>query len=204
MKVKNDCVVFHSSERIEFVVDKTNNKTIMASFSNIAENLMFDYIIMVNDQFSYRLVEAEFYLYCSVHKDPYPHNENRQLEMGQWYFHDSGIDITFGSNGDYGGILIRSIQRVSGGKYFNGPWVVRRELLSYLTKAANGKLSLKVIPDSKNELDPTATISKSVRIGINPVKDKTEDKKYYTATYRFVLDANNPKNRLRKENLIPL
>ena len=73
----------------------------------------------------YYITDIEFYLYCDGHEDiiTYP----RSCEAGDWFFHDSGVDISFGSNlsfeddkailknnSFFGGILLRGIKPVGG------------------------------------------------------------------------------------------
>ena len=73
----------------------------------------------------YYITDIEFYLYCDGHEDiiTYPRN----CEAGDWFFHDSGVDISFGSNlsfeddkailennSFFGGILLRGIKPVGG------------------------------------------------------------------------------------------
>ena len=71
----------------------------------------------------YYITDIEFYLYCDGHEDiiTYPRN----CEAGEWFFHDSGVDISFGSNSSFedgkakipnnsffGGILLRGISLI--------------------------------------------------------------------------------------------
>lgn len=65
-----------------------------ASFTEIAKSLMCDHVIQKGDK-KYAIVEVEFYLYTNAHKDiiTYP----RLTESGQWFFHPSGVDLTFES-----------------------------------------------------------------------------------------------------------
>ena len=73
----------------------------------------------------YYITDIEFYLYCDGHEDiiTYPRN----CKAGDWFFHDSGVDISFGSNlsfeddkailennSFFGGILLRGIKPVGG------------------------------------------------------------------------------------------
>ena len=60
----------------------------------------------------YEIVDIEFYMYNSQHPDviTYP----RVMEMGRWFFHSSGVDLTFHSTPNrFGGILIRGIRNVN-------------------------------------------------------------------------------------------
>lgn len=94
-------------------------------FNIIATKLFSDYVIKKGDK-QYKIIEIEFYLYNKTHPDviTYP----RHIEAGRWYFHQSGIDITFESNEEsFGGILIRGIQD-SNGRKFLGPLKCVEEL----------------------------------------------------------------------------
>ncbi|GHT32328.1 hypothetical protein AGMMS49574_15630 [Bacteroidia bacterium] len=98
-----------------------DNKDIEAKFKKIAELLFQEYYIKKGDN-KYEFLEIEFYYYTKGHEDiiTYP----RQVEAGKWFFHNSGVDISFESRckdvkqpsairkpgEDYfGGILIRSL-----------------------------------------------------------------------------------------------
>jgi hypothetical protein len=76
-------------------------------FYEIALELFNNYEIRKGKEV-YDFLEVEFYYYTDNHKDviTYP----RTSEVGKWFFHQSGVDITFDSNSKrYGGILIRSL-----------------------------------------------------------------------------------------------
>ena len=98
-----------------------DNKT---AFDELAEYLLKKVAIRKGDK-TYYIKEIEFYLYNDRHRDiiTYP----RTCEAGQWYFHSSGVDISFESHvktddneydlfqpildkdSFFGGILIRQI-----------------------------------------------------------------------------------------------
>ncbi|MCH5227151.1 MAG: hypothetical protein J1F16_04960 [Muribaculaceae bacterium] len=116
-------------ELLKDLLEKTDIKDldkegINLRFQEIAETLMGNYIIKKGEKKKYAIVEIEFYLYTPSHQDfiTYP----RDLEAGRWFFHKSGVDITFKSqdvevtikdkkeiynakNGILGGILIRGL-----------------------------------------------------------------------------------------------
>lgn len=91
-------------------------------FDQIADTLLNRTIMRVNGK-PYRLVEIEFYACGETHPDPFTHCDEMQLETARWYFHRTGgeyrggsfkgMDITFGPEGYYGGILIRSIEAIT-------------------------------------------------------------------------------------------
>lgn len=89
---------------------------------NIASDLMSNYVIIKGDNM-YEIVEAEFYYYAKFHKDITVYE--RDMDSGRFFFHQSGMDITFESHierinekinsqeSTFGGILIRSLKRDS-------------------------------------------------------------------------------------------
>lgn len=117
------------------------------SFSSIAKTLMGNYVIK-KGYARYRIVEIEFYAFSNSHRDyiTYP----RITNIGQWFFHQSGVDLTFGSrdvtiphkNGkesvnletepQFGGILIRGLYKLTAKKdanpYIFGPQKCVNEL----------------------------------------------------------------------------
>lgn len=99
----------------------------------------------------YSLMEVEMYLVKPGHEDPFCHSSEAQRTSGQWYFHRAptrsppaagaplpgfrggtrkGLDVTFGGPGAVGGILLRSMRRVSDGTLISGPSLLVDELLS--------------------------------------------------------------------------
>ena len=97
---------------------------IVARFKKLAEILLKGIKIQKGDK-KYLITEIEFYWYTNDHRDiiTYP----RKCPAGMWYFHSSGVDISFEShvtlptdgddkrpildeNARFGGILIRSIK----------------------------------------------------------------------------------------------
>ena len=93
-------------------------------FANLAKSLMTNFQIKKGDN-RYWVNEVEFYLFTDDHQDiiTYP----RRCEAGKWFFHASGVDITFKSSfpnetsetlkqkpflakgAVFGGVLIREI-----------------------------------------------------------------------------------------------
>lgn len=83
-------------------------------FEIIAKELLSNYVIRKGNK-QYTIIEIEFYLFNKNHPDviTYP----RHIDAGHWFFHQSGVDLTFESNGEsFGGILIRGIQDSNGCK----------------------------------------------------------------------------------------
>ena len=86
----------------------SNKEQIASQFERVADHLLKRCMLTIDDRI-YLLSEIEFYYYSDIHPDPYVHRHPNQLKSGQWYFHNVGQDLTFGSEGCYGGILIRGI-----------------------------------------------------------------------------------------------
>ena len=109
------------------ILTENNLKDLPNTFQSIAKNLMCNYVIKKGGK-EYAIIEIEFYLYTPTHQDfiTYPRN----LKAGRWFFHQSGVDISFESkdikieknkgrkekvkletNPIFGGILIRGLYR---------------------------------------------------------------------------------------------
>jgi hypothetical protein len=119
-------------------------------FKTVAEQLMQGFVLCANKK-EFLLTEIEFYLFDpNNHKDTFAHagqtkNDRsdariRQQEMGQWYFHYSGIDLTFGKDGWFGGILLRELYDIEEKKYITGPLKLKNYLLNEYTDFENANL----------------------------------------------------------------
>lgn len=99
-----------------------NFEQITRRFVEVARLVMCSHELVCSDQERrWRITALELYLHSGhasgVWQDAYTHCESAQLESGTWYVHDngarapfySGIDITCGSSGWYGGLLIREL-----------------------------------------------------------------------------------------------
>ena len=120
----------------------STQKEIKELFNVIANKLFRNYHIVKGGN-TYDFLEIEFYFYSPNHRDliTYPRNGRKP---GMWFFHMSGVDITFGTNdkeGDhplmYGGILIRSIVKTQSdgsamSEYICGPMKCVDELFDYI------------------------------------------------------------------------
>ena len=164
-----------------------SHKAPQEAFYSIAQDLLTSYVIRKGDV-KYRLTDIEFYLYHDRHKDiiTYP----RITPAGSWYFHSSGVDITFESdvffskhskkprlttNAFFGGILIRGIEKiVPRGKNepFKGPMLSCDELFDQFDAIGNVQNFPKLVPCKP--MDGQAVQLKS-RFGLNPDADKKVD-----------------------------
>lgn len=99
---------------------------IQSKFRDIAEKLMYNYIIKKGKS-RYAIVEIEFYYYSPYHPDiiTYPRN----LRRGRWFFHQSGVDLTFDSEStklDKNGFVTNSGEAIFGGILIRGLYDIDR------------------------------------------------------------------------------
>lgn len=116
---------------------------IESTFEVIAKELINNYHIQKGKE-EYYFMHIEFYFCNKNHLDiiSYP----RKLDAGKWFFHQSGVDLTFNSSYEghekaintmsdfyFGGILIRDIiKRSDMEKKFGGPYKCEWELFDFL------------------------------------------------------------------------
>ncbi|MDA3818099.1 MAG: hypothetical protein PF486_12030 [Prolixibacteraceae bacterium] len=114
------------------IINFKKREEYQAEFDRIAKKILNSYNLIISEK-AYRIREIEFYYYSENHTDFYCHNNPRQQEKANFYFHrfkdpekylrlrQKGIDITFGTpDKSYGGILIRAIQNINSGDVFTG------------------------------------------------------------------------------------
>lgn len=181
-------------------IDNKTREAVENSFYRIATSLFNDHVLVVNDHY-YRLLDIEFYYYApGSFEDVYAHKHEAQLQMGKWYFHGSGIDITFGDGSCHGGILIRAIAKLTGDGPYNqyglrkeihGPLNVKTEIFSSLSSAFEREPNYLYLQDVAMErmganLRLPDYIIKTNRIGLNPDRDGA-DRSFFNGKYRFVI-----------------
>ncbi len=176
-------------------IDKGSKGSIIKSFDRIAEILFSNYLLQVNENF-YRLIDIEFYYLTDgdSHRDIYTHKHSEQLHLGKWYFHDSGIDITFGDGlNHYGGILLRGIAKInnlqsdSGEIYIqvHGPVKVKSTICERFNSAFSDSPNYFRLVENHSITKPLYVV-KTQRINLNPQKD-IEEIKYHDSKYRYVI-----------------
>lgn len=176
------------------IIDE-NPETCFSSFKRIAEKLMNDYKLRVNDSY-YRIIECEFYFKSQNHDDPYVHGHERQKSsIGEWYFHGSGLDITLSTGEAFGGILLRSIAKVNKenaipirNETIVGPLKICTEIFKQFGNVlSNEPINFGLVDISREPQGAnmkTATVFAIPRIGLNETKDN--DQKFWTRPYRFI------------------
>ncbi len=115
-------------------------------FDQIAD-LILNRSILYIKQVPHLIQEIEFYLKTQEHPDPFVHGHPDQKQFGYWYFHKvgtvgnpsaahgacvgnsykggtyKGLDLAFGDENTYAGMLIRSIFRPDKSRFYEGPSV---------------------------------------------------------------------------------
>ena len=103
-------------EKLQELLQMKNVEDVKKQFKEIA-NMLFQDFHIEKEGVRYDFLEVEFYFYNEKHPDfiTYPRN----TKAGEWFFHMSGVDISFKSEKEEregkevavfgGGILVRSI-----------------------------------------------------------------------------------------------
>lgn len=163
---------------------------------HIVSSLMRNYVIIKGDDV-YEIIEAEFYYYDKSHNDITVYE--RDLEGGRFFFHQSGVDITFKShieridgkpNGKinsqesaFGGILIRSLKRISSNnacEFILGPMNCVNHLWSDFNAI---KPSVSEYPCLKSQTIEGASIVAEKRF--YPIKEEQKEKKLNALNSKF-------------------
>jgi hypothetical protein len=157
---------------------------------------LFNKYALKTPKSDYRLVEIEFYFNSEqLHKDEYTHKH--EYEAGYWRSHNGGLDITLrGENGGHGGILIRSVRRLSDNKYINGPRNVLTALLQELGSVFNSSSSFYLEKDSFEEEVDESIWLKTSRFGLS---DKYPD--FKEKHYRYIIELNKRNKIKDRENI---
>jgi hypothetical protein len=175
-------------EQINLTIDITSKETIQISFDRIAQDLILNWQLKINDiLFSFTEIEF-YYFYKGIHEDNATHEHN--YEQGSWRFHNQGLDITFQSTDiSDGGILIRGLksENKSEKEYVNGPRRILETIFKNLNPVAviqqQFGLSPKIMTNS-------IEIFKTGRHGIST----TQKNLYSDALYRYYIDLAGWKN----------
>lgn len=184
-------------------------------FNEIADKLLNGTVLLCNGV-EYRLCEIEFYLRDEKeHNDEYTHCNPEQSKYGQWYFHKfhngslksgtfKGLDLTLG-DGNYCGILIRSVYKVNTKQFIEGPCntvdAFRGEYNVEYKDFFTPGTDISVLDNSrglvlKDKLFDKESIYCGPRIGLS---DKYPE--YKTKSYRYAIYKSNYKKK-RKELIL--
>jgi hypothetical protein len=157
----------------------------------------------------HRFAEIEFYFKGFSHDDKFTHCDPMQKRFGAWYFHRTGgeyrggtykgLDIAFGGDGAYGGILIRGAERLDEPKYLDGPCMFVDHVLATTGKGSVAELAesfdLSIDgPGSPLFVEPSAEPRDqerfaTARVGLSLKRGNNESRQRFIARhYRFLTD----------------
>ena len=193
MKEINNIDDLRNLLRQEWLLDGSN---IEKKFQDLASILLHNVVILKGNK-KYKLTDIEFYFYCPTHQDiiTYPRNS----KAGEWFFHSSGVDLSFESNvpmrekastgklmpcltsdSAFGGILIRGIKHIDcfsdhqEEKYkLNGPMKVCEELFDKFDAFGNPDDFPRIILEKHNA---TSHIKSNHRVNLKSASKTTKDK----------------------------
>lgn len=108
-------------KNLKEILENTQNFNVEQDLKEIAD-ILLNKIYIKKGENHYKIISAELYIYNSTHLDPAVYERN--CKAGMWYFHNSGVDISFKSfsekcndkiakNSYFGGILLRGIKPVN-------------------------------------------------------------------------------------------
>lgn len=177
-------------------------------FGEVAKRLLNDYHILKGDE-EYYFVNIEFYFCNKDHLDliTYP----RTVGEGKWFFHQSGVDLTFRSRFSpypeektvvdvskeffFGGILVRDILKRNGNEFFNSPYKCEWELFDVFDAVSPNTSEIPRIVRNKEHLG-LETCSESRRFSYDNEKI---GKKYQELTNKmFVGDLATNEEEFRR------
>lgn len=174
-----------------------NQVNLEAHFDKVAR-LILNHAILKAGEIIFRFTEIEFYFYNEAyHKDPFIHKHALQKLTGHWYFHGSGLDITFGDGINFGGILIRGIKRTSpeGDIYIDGPLNVVTEIFKSFGNMSVKEHLFHILETSDIVKSP---IVKSTRVGLKP-KGNSNHHEYY---YRYISFPFDPDHMYSEKTVV--
>lgn len=175
--------------------------SIQASFDRIAEDLITNWNLKVNDT-HFTFTELEFYFFkYNIHEDNATHEHD--YGEGKWRFHLQGLDITFPTtdNSD-GGILLRGIK--SEKEFINGPKRVLTTIFRKMNPVSEIHNQFGLVPAQEKQ---DIIIYKTLRHGLS----KSQDNEFKDSFYRYYTDIDfwNPKHvgatdkdRIRRKSVI--
>lgn len=184
-------------------IDFSSEQSVLESLDNLA-NKLFDQTLCINNS-KYYLMDFEFYVKSrnsNVFKDEYTYSSEAQLKKGNFFFHKSGLDITWGNEDLYVGILIRSVAKLFDstvpnseqstnqaykiGKYIMGPQMVADELINQINILEGTRIFFEEKHYAGLDADlKFPHISKTKRVGLPP-KNFDDSEKFRLLPLRYI------------------
>jgi hypothetical protein len=186
----------------------------MQAFRAIAELLLNRTALFIAGR-PHRLTEIEFYFNGLGHRDPFTHGDPHQKSLGRWYFHRQGgeyrggtykgVDIAFGSEEAFGGVLVRGARALDGAReILDGPCMFVDHVLG-LTGASSVAALVNTFDTSIDPPEGAAAsplylaeggragegdrlrVFESARVGLTLKRGTSEERRRFLANpYRFL------------------
>ncbi|MBL1321966.1 MAG: DNA-3-methyladenine glycosylase [Methylophaga sp.] len=178
-------------------------------FESVCNLLFYRTIFHIKDQ-RYKITEAELYLNSKEHPDVFTHGSADQEKVGLFYFHKhklgksykelrNGVDITFGNENRFGGILLRGMQNIGKEKesdYIDGPALLSQRIMGIFKEKGNKvsdvvpKLDINIFNAQDLWLEEISgqdqDIYKAPRVGLALSKDVDSQLAYVAKLYRYL------------------
>ena len=202
--------------------DLDDGERARAWFATISQRLLNGALLVAGDTLL-RPVEIELYYHGGAHLDPFVHQDPLQKSCGQWYFHRAGegyrggsfkgLDVTFGREDHYGGVLIRSLAREDG-RLIDGPCLCVNHLLDLTghghVRELDAAIAERPVWDTSSPLhlrpddalDPRDVLY-TARVGLTLKRDGDNPARqhYISQPYRALTDPRGVKKGKRQINL---
>ena len=171
---------------IDLKIDNTNETTISESFSKIANDLIVNKKLKINDSV-FAFIDLEFYYHHPKHKDTYAAGVAHTRAPGQLEMHRYGVDLSLGPKNDedknqgFGGILIRGLYCVDSKEVIEKSRVTR---IMFNTLQAGADFSNRIsIVDGKSEWTEYFT---SIRVNLGKEEGEENADHFKKKKYRFL------------------
>lgn len=188
----------------------SSKEELQSWFDELAYCLMNHLALQVGKN-SYRIVECEVYYNDEelgdgcIHPDPYVHGAinpsdgHPQKACGHFYLNDvGGIDLTFGKQNIYAGILIRGIRNLDTNDYKSQVTKVTRTVLENIGDVLSGGGIVQFQRKTYGEIEMKPF--KSKRVGLRKKEVDTEN--FIEENYRYLTELKREHKFAQKEVVI--
>lgn len=158
-------------------INKSSKSSIVSSLVEIANDLIFNNLIVINDAL-YSFIDIEVYYWHKLHPDDYARGVKHSRPLGEFEMHRYGIDLSLGNqeNVDFGGILIRGLYDVRNKQVITKPEVVRTLFNQFI----QGKNRFELIQKKSG----WEGVFRSKRLNLGEISDGKEE--YFNSLYKFL------------------
>lgn len=160
-------------------IKNNNEQAISNSFLNLADDLILNKALSVNDTL-FSFIDIEIYYWHPNHQDDYARGIKHNRPFGEFEMHQYGIDLSLGNNEQegMGGILIRGVYDLKTGKRYSKS-EVKQAIFNSLHFGEN---AIRIV-DKKT---PWKKIFQSKRLHLGEHANEQNKTRYKDAPYRFL------------------